>query len=118
MKRSGSGWKSWLMGCGVLALLGAGCSGVEEEPVASMGAASASLEPGAPSTLTIGGQAFTLTWDDDFGGALGGGQAPSFLNTANWGKENLGVNYEQQAYTNRECPDHPNNWNYCVQNGE
>ena len=71
MKRSGSGWKRWLVGCGVLALLGAGCSGVEEETAASPGEASASLEPGAPSTLTIGGQAFTLTWDDDFGGALG-----------------------------------------------
>ena len=110
-----------MLGCGAWALLAAGCTGGDVDPPRAAEASaseSTTLESGAPSTLTIGGQAFTLTWDDDFGGTLGGGQPASFLNTANWSKENLGVNYEQQAYTNRECPDHPTNWNYCVQNGE
>ena len=93
-----------MLGCGAWALLAAGCTGGDVDPPRAAEASaseSTTLESGAPSTLTIGGQAFTLTWDDDFGGTLGGGQPASFLNTANWSKENLGVNYEQQAYTNR-----------------
>ncbi|WP_369946237.1 glycosyl hydrolase [Vitiosangium sp. GDMCC 1.1324] len=78
----------------------------------------ASLESTGSRTLSIAGQPFTLSWEDDFGGNLNGGQPKSFLNTTYWTKENLGVNYEQQAYTNRECPDHPNDWNYCVENGK
>ena len=111
MTRSGN-WKKWWVGCSAWALLALGCTGVteSEETEASVGQTSA--------PLTIGGQNFSLTWEDDFGGVLGGGQGKSYLNTAFWTKENLGVNYEQQAYTNRECPNRPNDWNYCVEGGK
>ncbi|ATB30010.1 carbohydrate-binding protein [Melittangium boletus] len=120
MSRSGSRWLrlGWL--CGALGVVGCSEPGV-------MGAADVQgeeavcQEPASlAASLTIGGQAFSLTWEDDFGGALNGGQTKSYLNTTYWTKENLGVNYEQQAYTNRECanPSNANNWNYCVENGK
>ncbi|MDY7232718.1 carbohydrate binding domain-containing protein [Hyalangium rubrum] len=95
---------------------------MEEPPESAPEAASCtSVEEGletAAATVSIGGQRYSLTWEDDFGGALNGGQPKSFLNTSFWTKENLGVNYEQQAYTNRECPNHANDWNYCVESGK
>ena len=84
--------------------------------VAVCQAAQPAPPPSAPA-LMVAGQPYSLSWEDDFGGALGGGQPKAFLNKDFWVKENLGVNNEQQAYTNRECPDHPNDWNYCVENG-
>ncbi|UQA60577.1 glycosyl hydrolase [Polyangium aurulentum] len=88
------------------------------DPEDTLGTADGALEPYGSASLTIGGQAYALTWEDDFGGALNGGQAKSYLNANVWRKENLGVNDEQQAYTNRECPNHPTDWNYCVENGK
>ncbi|MET0404420.1 MAG: glycosyl hydrolase, partial [Cystobacter sp.] len=106
-----------------LSLLAAGCKPVEpvDPPgvpttcVGPLSTSQASLEE--PSALTLDGEPYSLTWQDEFGGPLNGGQARTFLNAQNWKKENLGVNFEQQAYTNRECVDHPNDWNYCVENG-
>jgi hypothetical protein len=113
-------WKLALLGCSVWALsLGAvGCVVEEARDATDPIQSTEPLEPTGSRTLTIAGQPFTLTWDDDFGGALNGGQPRSFLNSANWTKENLGVNYEQQAYTNRECASNPTHWNYCVENGK
>ena len=118
-----SSWKQLLRSSGFLVLgvvAGVGCAvATSDEAVEGQEAGvEASLESYGSRTLTIGGQAFNLTWEDDFGGDLGKGQPKSYLNTANWTKENLGVNFEQQAYTNRECPNNPNNWNYCVENGK
>ena len=91
--------------CGAAALgaIAFGCyAGVDpdEGPEETLGSDDATLEPYGSAALTLGGQAYTLTWEDDFGGALNGGQPKSYLNANVWKKENLGVNYEQQAYTN------------------
>lgn len=107
-----------------LGLLAFGCTKVdpvEPEPQPSeptVCTAQSLTSVGAdPSSLMLAGERYSLTWEDDFGGPLGGGQPKSYLNTNFWSKENLDVNIEQQAYTNRECPNHPDNWNYCVENG-
>ncbi|WNG37200.1 family 16 glycosylhydrolase [Archangium violaceum] len=124
MKRSrSSSWKQFAVAGGFWAvgvIAGVGCAvATSEEAVdPTEPGYEASLESYGSKTLTIGGQTFGLTWEDDFGGDLNKGQPKSYLNTQNWTKENLGVNFEQQAYTNRECPNNPNNWNYCVENGK
>ncbi|WP_434390548.1 carbohydrate binding domain-containing protein [Melittangium boletus] len=91
--------------------------GPEQPPVIPLCQAAPPAPPPPEPALVVAGQPYSLTWEDDFGGPLGGGQPRGFLNKDFWVKENLGVNNEQQAYTNRECPDHPNDWNYCVENG-
>ncbi|SES84489.1 Carbohydrate binding domain-containing protein [Stigmatella erecta] len=115
-------WKRLVLGSSVWAVGLGGVSCVVEEAAAPEATevlqSEAPLESYGSRTLSIAGQPFTLTWEDDFGGDLNKGQPKSLLNSANWRKENLGVNYEQQAYTNRECVTHPNNWNYCVENGK
>ena len=124
MKRSASESRTWsVLGLWVLGVWGCtvtpGGEGVHEPNPVPEEIAECQVSPPPPlgSGLMLGGQSYSLTWEDDFGGPLGGGQARSFLNKDFWTKENLGVNLEQQAYTNRECPDHPKDWNYCVENG-
>ncbi|WP_438030793.1 glycosyl hydrolase [Sorangium sp. So ce233] len=81
------------------------------------GSGAGGSEPAGPS-IVIDGETHTLTWADEFGGDLGAGQPRSPIDDGSWSKENLGVNFEQQAYTNRECTDHPDTWNYCVEDGK
>ena len=122
-------WTRGVLGCALGVLVGVGCAvkpdpgpteppgPVDPPPEAAVCQSAPPAPPPPAPALVLAGQPYSLTWEDDFGGPVGGGQARSFLNKDFWVKENLGVNNEQQAYTNRECPDHPDNWNYCVENG-
>ncbi|WNG15863.1 family 16 glycosylhydrolase [Cystobacter fuscus] len=107
----------WVVAFLALGLMAGGCKVTEEPPPEPLPQPQPQPDPEPPAPLVVDGQRYSLTWEEDFGGALNGGQPRSFLNTNFWTKENLGVNNEQQAYTNRECPDHPDDWNYCVENG-
>ncbi|ADO73055.1 carbohydrate-binding protein [Stigmatella aurantiaca] len=120
MRRSRKAWSQALMHCGIWALgLGmVGCSSKKDPAPVPAVCQEAALESADTSKINVAGEPYTLTWGDDFGGTLNGGQPKSRLNANFWGKENLGVNYELQAYTNRECTDHPASWNYCVENGK
>lgn len=62
---------------------------------------------------------YDCVWNEEFGGAAGGGQAARALSQSKWTFQNLDVNGEAQNYTNRECtdPEHASDWNYCVQDG-
>lgn len=58
-------------------------------------------------------------WGDDFGGVVGQGQPRSSVDQTSWTFQNLNVNNEAQNYSNKECSDpaHPNDWNYCIEDG-
>ncbi len=62
---------------------------------------------------------YACIWNEEFGGIQGGGQPQTRIDEQVWTFQNLDVNGEAQNYTNRECadPDHPSNWNYCVEDG-
>jgi hypothetical protein len=121
MRRRGTAGARAVLRCGIwmLGLAVAGCSSKKDEPPQEPPVCRVEgLDSTDPSQVTIGGQPYSMTWQDEFGGALNGGQPKSKLNPAYWGKENLGVNYELQAYSNRECTDTPTRWNYCVEDGK
>jgi cysteine-rich repeat protein len=119
---------SWC-GLGALSLSSVGCLSKgtvqEGEDDFKVGTVQEAIETYRSARVFIGGLQYDMANEDDFGGNYGAGQARTSIDPLKWTPVNLGVNFESQAYTQRQCSDARftnadaalEKWNICQANG-
>jgi beta-glucanase (GH16 family) len=75
----------------------------------------AAAKPGEPRSFVPPG--YACAWHDEFGGAQGRGQPRASVDDAAWTFQELDVNGEAQVYSTKQCLDHADDWNTCVEDG-
>lgn len=61
-------------------------------------------------------EGYSCVWHDEFDGVNCNDNGCE-VNPENWQFRNLNVNHEKMLYTQRQCTDNPQDYNYCIREG-